>query len=149
MAENPFNWLKVSLHHPPATTEAVSSLLFDAGAGGLWEDPPDERGRLVMLAGFPPADQARLEAALPEIVARLAAAFDLPAADFAFSLTLEKNHDWAEKWKEGLKPILGSPRLAVAPPGGRLTTCPPETSSCASTPAWPLAAATTPPPGSA
>ncbi|MDR0881876.1 MAG: 50S ribosomal protein L11 methyltransferase [Candidatus Adiutrix sp.] len=115
MAENPLNWLKVSLHHPPAATEAVSALLFEAGAAGLWEDPPDERGRLVMLAGFPPADQARLEAALPEMVARLAAAFDFPTADFAFGLTLEKNHDWAEKWKEGLKPIPVSSRLAVAP----------------------------------
>jgi ribosomal protein L11 methyltransferase len=103
------------LHHPPAAAEAVSGLLFEAGASGLWEDRPDGRGRLVTRAGFPPEDRERLAALGPDLMARLAEAFGLDRGDFDFSLELEEGRDWAEKWKEGLSPILVSPALAVAP----------------------------------
>ncbi len=115
MAGRPANWLKVTLHHPSATAEAVGSLLFEAGAQGLWEDLPDARGRLVTRAGFPTADRERLAQFGPELVGRLAEAFEIPSGEFEFHLELEENHDWAEKWKEGLEPIVVSPRLAVAP----------------------------------
>lgn len=109
------NWLNLAIHHPPAAADAVSALLFEEGAQGVWEDRPDDVGRTVTRAGFPPADQARLRSLLPALVDRVAAAFDLPPADFECSLELEENHDWAEKWKEGLRPVLVGPRLAVAP----------------------------------
>lgn len=115
MTGHSLNWLKVVFHHPPITAEAVSELLFEAGAQGLWEDPPDGRGRLVTLAGFGPDDGQRLDSLLPQVAARLAEAFDLAAGDFEFSLVLEEDHDWAEKWKEGLTPFVAGPRLAVAP----------------------------------
>lgn len=115
MTGHPLNWLKVVFHHPPITAEAVSELLFEAGAQGLWEDPPDGRGRLVTLAGFGPDDGQRLDSLLPEVAARLSEAFDLAADEFEFSLVLEEDHDWAEKWKEGLTPFVAGPRLAVAP----------------------------------
>jgi len=115
MTDHPLNWLKLVFHHPPITAEAVSELLFEAGAQGLWEDPPDGRGRLVTLAGFGPNERERLGDLLPELAARLAGAFDLATEEFEFSLELEEDHDWAEKWKEGLSPFAAGPRLAVAP----------------------------------
>ncbi|MDR2935631.1 MAG: 50S ribosomal protein L11 methyltransferase, partial [Candidatus Adiutrix sp.] len=87
----------------------------EAGASGLWEDRPDELGRLVTRAGFAPEDQARLAVLGPALADRLAEAFGLDRADFDFDLELEEGRDWAEKWKEGLAPVLVSPALAVAP----------------------------------
>lgn len=109
------NWLNLTLHHPPAVADAVSAILFEEGAQGVWEDRPDDLGRTVTRAGFAPADEARLRELMPELVRRVSEAFDLPAADFDVSLNLEENHDWAEKWKEGLRPVVINARLAVAP----------------------------------
>jgi ribosomal protein L11 methyltransferase len=117
------DWLNLAVHHPSAAADAVSALLFEAGAGGIWEDRPDEAGRTVTRAGFSPADQARLRLLLPALADRVAAAFGLSGAEFEWSLELEENHDWAEKWKEGLRPVAVNSRLAVAPtwwPGDNL-----------------------------
>ena len=109
-------WLKVTLRHPPNAADAVSALFFEAGAAGLWEDLPDECGRVVTRAAFlGSAERERLAALGPELAARLAEAFGLDKDDFDFSLELEDSQDWAEKWKEGLGPVLVSPALAVAP----------------------------------
>jgi len=108
-------WLKATLRHPPLAAEAVGALLFEAGAAGLWEDRPDELGRLVIRAGFAPEDRERLAALGPAWLNRLASAFGLDLADFEFGLELEEGQDWAEKWKEGLEPVLVSQGLAVAP----------------------------------
>jgi len=69
----------------------------------------------VTRAGFHPEDRERLAALGPDLTARLAEAFGLDRGEFDFSLELEEGRDWAEKWKEGLSPILVSPALAVAP----------------------------------
>ncbi|MDR2725031.1 MAG: 50S ribosomal protein L11 methyltransferase [Candidatus Adiutrix sp.] len=108
-------WLSITLRHPPAAAEAVSALLFEAGAAGLWEDRPDERGRVVTRAGFAPQDRDRLAALASGLIDRLAKAFGLDPGEFDFELELEEGRDWAEKWKEGLEPVLVSPALAVAP----------------------------------
>ncbi len=115
MTPRSLNWLKATIIHPPAAAEAVSALLFEEGAQGVWEDQPDRRGRQVTRSGFPPDREAGLAAALPLLVARLAEAFAFDPAEFDFSLEIEENHDWAEKWKEGLKPVLIGPGLALAP----------------------------------
>jgi len=112
---SPGPWLLATLRHPPAAAEAVSAFFFEAGAAGLWEDRPDELGRLVSRAGFSPEDRERLAALGPAWLDRLAGAFGLDLADFDFDLELEDGQDWAEKWKEGLKPVLVSQGLAVAP----------------------------------
>jgi len=108
-------WLSVTLCHPPYAAEAVSALLFEAGAAGLWEDRPDELGRVVTRAGFAPQDRERLAALGPGLVDRLAEAFGLDRGEFDFDLELQEGRDWAEKWKEGLRPVLVSPALAIAP----------------------------------
>jgi ribosomal protein L11 methyltransferase len=108
-------WLKLTLHHPPAAAEGVSALLFEAGAGSVWEDQPDETGRQVTRAGFTPQDRPRLAAELPAIIGQLAWAFGTAAEEFEFALNLEDNHDWSEKWKEWLAPILVDQSLALAP----------------------------------
>lgn len=115
MKTDSLNWLKATIHHPPAASEAAGALLFDEGAKGVWEDQPDERGRAVIRGGFEVADRDRLETVMPEIIERLATAFNLEPTEFSYALTLEENHDWAEKWKEGLEPIVIDSRLALAP----------------------------------
>lgn len=115
MKPDSLNWLKAVIHHPPTVSEAAGALLFDEGARGVWEDRPDERGRAVIIGGFETTDRERLETAMPEIIRRLAAAFGLAEDEFSYDLTLEENHDWAEKWKEGLEPIVVDRRLALAP----------------------------------
>jgi len=55
------NWLKVTIIHPPDAAEAVSALLFDEGAQGVWEDQPDRLGRLVSRSGFGPDKEAELK----------------------------------------------------------------------------------------
>jgi len=109
------NWLKVTIIHPPDAAEAVSALLFDEGAQGVWEDQPDRLGRLVSRSGFGPDKEAELKERLPRLLARLSESFGLAAADFNYAVELEENHDWAEKWKEGLEPVIISPALALAP----------------------------------
>ena len=109
------NWLKVSIHHPPAAADALTSTLFDEGAQGLWEDRPDSNGRLVTRAGFEVGRAGHLKSVLPELLAGLAEAFEYDPAEFEFSIELEENQDWAEKWKEGLEPFIAGPSLAVAP----------------------------------
>lgn len=108
-------WLKVTVHHPVVTAEAVSQLLFDEGAEGVWEDQPDGLGRTVTRSGFSPDHLLRLEVALPALIERVSKAFTLPEAEFEYNLELEENFDWAEKWKEGLEPVSLGPHLAVAP----------------------------------
>lgn len=108
-------WLKVTVHHPTVTSEAVSQLLFDAGAEGVWEDQPDSLGRTVTRSGFSPDQRLRLEKALPEMIERISVAFTVAETEFCFFLELEENCDWAEKWKEGLEPVSLGPGLAVAP----------------------------------
>lgn len=115
MNKNNLNWLKVTLHLPPAAAEAAGVLLFDEGAQGVWEDQPDERGRLVLRGGFETASQNHLQQALPNLIDRLAEAFGLELSEFDYSLVIEENHDWAEKWKDGLEPITIDSRLAIAP----------------------------------
>ena len=114
MAKN-LNWLKLTVHHPPIAAEALSGLLFDAGAQGVWEDLPDPLGRLVSRAGFEPSESEKLGRLMPAIIANLSESFELDQGTFEFSLELEERHDWAEKWKEGLKPVLVTSNLALAP----------------------------------
>ncbi len=149
MTPRSLNWLKATIIHPPAAAEAVSALLFEEGAQGVWEDQPDRRGRQVTRSGFPPDREAGLAAALPLLVARLAEAFAFDPAEFDFSLEIEENHDWAEKWKEGLKPVLIGPGLALAPTWWPEDDLPMRRWFCAWTRGWPSAADTTPAPSCA
>ena len=109
------NWFKVTIHHPPVAGEAVSAVLFEEGASGVWEDQPDDRGRQVTRAGFPQETASRLETHLPKIMGRLVTIFESSPDDFELIMAMEKNHDWAEKWKEGLSPITVNNKLAIAP----------------------------------
>lgn len=114
MTQN-LNWLSVTINHPPACAEALSNLLFELGAQALWEDLPDPQGRLVSKAGFAPDQEDFLKENLPAHLANVAEAFDFDPMEFTLAIQLEVNHDWAEKWKEGLEPIVVQNRLIIAP----------------------------------
>ncbi len=109
------DWLKLSLHHPPITSEAVSELLFSLGALSLWEDAPDDLGRLVTRAGFSLDLAEELKDKFPLSLAFLAQAFELEISEFSYDFAVESDRNWAEKWKEGLAPVVINQRLALAP----------------------------------
>ncbi|MDR2386839.1 MAG: 50S ribosomal protein L11 methyltransferase [Deltaproteobacteria bacterium] len=109
------DWLQVTAIIPPKAGEAVSEALFSAGAGGLWEDNPDPKGRLVFRAGFEPGQEMRLMAQLPEALNVIAQALELSLLDFELALELKPGEDYAETWKKDLKPIKISEDLLVCP----------------------------------
>ncbi|MDR1110053.1 MAG: 50S ribosomal protein L11 methyltransferase [Deltaproteobacteria bacterium] len=109
------DWLLATLACPPVAGEAASAALFSAGAGGVWEDYPDGRGRLVFKAGFAKGEEMRLMAELPEALGRMSGALALPLTDFCLSLELRAGEDFGESWKKDLAPIVVSPSLAVSP----------------------------------
>lgn len=109
------SWLQLSVHHPPPAAEAVGEALFELGAQGVWEDAPDSLGRVVSRAGFELPAETAIKRELPSRLAQIAAAFERPESDFNFYLEEREDHDWADKWKEGLSPITICPRLAVVP----------------------------------
>lgn len=118
-------WLRVTVHHPPAVSEAVSEVFFSLGAQAVWEDRPDEHGRLVSRAGFAPERAAALKQPLADRLARIAGIFNTEPLRPLF--TIEAGADWAEKWKEGLEPIIVRQTLAVQPTwwAGPLAGAPP------------------------
>ncbi|MDR3203153.1 MAG: 50S ribosomal protein L11 methyltransferase [Deltaproteobacteria bacterium] len=109
------DWLLATLVAPPVAGEAVSAALFEAGAEGIWEDYPDQQGRLVFKSGFAQGREMYLMAQLPGSLRRVAEALGLSATDFELTLELRKGENYAESWKKDLKPIAVSPRLVVAP----------------------------------
>jgi ribosomal protein L11 methyltransferase len=109
-------WLAVTVNAPPVSHEAVSSALFELGATAIWDDTPDEAGRLVLKASFGRGDAMRLMMALPRSLRESAKAFGLSESDFSLALELVPLEDYSAAWKAGLAPIQVSPSLVVAPP---------------------------------
>ncbi|MDR1677306.1 MAG: 50S ribosomal protein L11 methyltransferase [Deltaproteobacteria bacterium] len=109
------DWLQVTLISPSAAGEAVSDALFTAGAGGVWEDEPDQHGRLVYRAGFSSGQEMRLMAELPNALDRISRALELPLTDFELTLELKPGEDYAETWKKDLLPLVISPILIISP----------------------------------
>ena len=71
----PSYWLQVLMRIPPAASEAAGGALFESGAESVWEDEPDELGRLVLKAAFGPSDAMRLMAEAPEALLSISEAF--------------------------------------------------------------------------
>ncbi|MDR0354166.1 MAG: 50S ribosomal protein L11 methyltransferase [Deltaproteobacteria bacterium] len=109
------DWLLVSLSVPPAAGEAASEALFSVGAGGVWEEKPDEDGRLVFKSGFDQDEEMRLMAVLPAYLYRIAEAMELPLTDFALTMELKPGEDYSETWKQDLKPVRVDSSLIVCP----------------------------------
>ncbi|MDR1296380.1 MAG: 50S ribosomal protein L11 methyltransferase [Deltaproteobacteria bacterium] len=109
------DWLLVTLTAPPFAGEAAGHALFEAGAGGVWEEAPDEKGRLVLKAGFAEGDEMRLMAELPGALGRMAEALELPLGDFSLTMELRPGEDFSESWKKDLRPVVVSPELVVRP----------------------------------
>jgi ribosomal protein L11 methyltransferase len=109
------DWLLATMACPPMAGEAASEALFTAGAGGVWEDSPDELGRLVFKAGFAQGEEMRLMAELPEALGLMSRALELPLEDFSLSLELRPGEDYLESWKKDLAPLSVSPSLAICP----------------------------------
>lgn len=100
-ASRPFACVRVEID--PARAEWASAEAFEAGAAGVEER--DGEGRTILLA-YAPADVAEaVEAAM------LAVAGD----DVTVTRELVATRDWPETWKQGLRPLVVSPRLVVRP----------------------------------
>lgn len=109
------DWLQASFVVPPAAAEAASGALFESGAGGVWEDRPDDQGRVVLRGGFPQGSEMRLMAELPAALLAISEALSLDPDDFCLLLELRPGEDYAESWKRDLAPIEISPRLTISP----------------------------------
>lgn len=105
--------LRITLHHPPATAEAVSEVFFRLGAQAIWEDQPDQAGYLVSRAGFEAEQAETLRPPLIAGLARIAEIFETGPLEPVFEIETDAN--WAEKWKEGLRPIIIHNTLAIKP----------------------------------
>ncbi len=84
--------------------ERVAAEVFAAGASGLEER---ECGDGILLLVYAPTAQV-------ESVRCAARAADADAAIARAEIVVER--DWPETWKEGLAPVVISPRLVVRPP---------------------------------
>jgi ribosomal protein L11 methyltransferase len=109
------DWLLATLSAPPDTAEAVSAALFEAGAGAVWEDQPDSKGRVVMKSAFPQGQEMQLMADLPGAIRQITEAMSLAFSDFSLVLELRAGEDHSESWKKDLKPIQITERFIIAP----------------------------------
>ncbi|MDR1546388.1 MAG: 50S ribosomal protein L11 methyltransferase [Deltaproteobacteria bacterium] len=109
------DWLSAVVATPPAAAEAVVGLLLEAGASGLWEDLPDERGRPVFRAAFEAGQEMRLMAELPDRLTLAAEALELPLTDFELELEHQPAEDWSETWKKDLRTTQIAPELILTP----------------------------------
>jgi ribosomal protein L11 methyltransferase len=95
--------------------EAVSAALFEAGAGAVWEDQPDDKGRVVMKSAFPQDQQMKLMADLPGALRQITESMSLALGDFGLILELRPGEDHSESWKKDLKPIAVTDGFIIAP----------------------------------
>ncbi|MDR1578707.1 MAG: 50S ribosomal protein L11 methyltransferase [Deltaproteobacteria bacterium] len=109
------DWLGLTLAAPPLAGEAVSDILFEAGADGIWEDTPDIEGRLVFRAGFPLGHESRLMAEIPAGLVRVAESLDFPLTSVTLSLEIKPAEDFSQTWKKDLKPFGVGSKLWIAP----------------------------------
>lgn len=86
-----------------ARAEWVSAEAFEAGATGVEER--DGEGCTVLLAYAPAEAAAAVEAAMLAVAGAGATATREPVV----------TRDWPETWKQGLRPLVVSPRLVVRP----------------------------------
>ena len=90
---------------PPERAEAIAAEVFAAGASGL-EEREGETG-ILLLVYAPAAAAESVRAAALAVAAGTAV---VGAAEPVVA------SDWPETWKDGLAPIVISPRLVVRPP---------------------------------
>ena len=88
MAENAESWLLATVKVPPAASEAASGALFESGAGGVWEDTPDDKGRVVLKAGYRQDDVMRLMSELPTALQAISEALSLDPEEMGLALEL-------------------------------------------------------------
>jgi ribosomal protein L11 methyltransferase len=109
------DWVLAALSVPPKAAEAAGGALFESGAGGVWEDRPDDLGRTVLKAGFPQGAEMRLMAELPAALEAMAREFGIAPSDMALTLELKPGEDYGESWKKDLAPIEIDPSLIISP----------------------------------
>ena len=100
--------VKLSVRTPRKFAELVSSLLFEAGAGGIEE--LEGGRRLVVYA----ADRETAEAIAARARARLSEVAPGPNG-IALSIEVDESSDWASAWTRHLGQIALTPSLVIQP----------------------------------
>lgn len=96
----------------PELTDALSSCLFDAGAGGVTEQEGDEHSRLVVYCQD--ADEAaRLQGAIEIFRDRARSAF--PDAHMGTVVQTPLEADWQSTWLEALRPARLTDSIVLRP----------------------------------
>jgi ribosomal protein L11 methyltransferase len=100
--------VKLVVRTPRKLAEVVSSVLFEAGAGGIEEQ--DGSKRLIVYA----PDRETAEGILDRARALLSEAVPGPSG-IALSIEVDENSDWASAWTKHLGQIALTPNLVIQP----------------------------------
>lgn len=106
----PFTCVRIAID--PARAEWAAAEAFEAGATGVEER--DGEGRTILLAYAPAEVAVAVEAAMLAVAGGGVVATREPIVQ----------RDWPETWKQGLRPLVVSPRLVVRPDFAAWTLAP-------------------------
>ena len=100
--------VKLVVETPRRLAELVSSVLFDAGAGGIEEQ---ESGRRLVVYAASPEDAAGIAARVRDLLRELA-----PGPNgIKLSVEVDESSDWASAWTQHLRQIALTPSLVIQP----------------------------------
>ena len=109
-------WKEVELKTTTQAFSAVSNLLEEAGASGLFTEKIDEvKNYIIIKAYF--EDNNDLEANLEEVEEKINSLvdYDLDIGSANFKVAEVKEEDWANSWKENFKPFYITDKIVIKP----------------------------------
>jgi ribosomal protein L11 methylase PrmA len=113
--EDPKSWLQVKINIHPHGSEAVIGVLFAIDAQSVWEDLPDEFGRIVLKASFKEEETMRIMVDLPDALNKVKEAFDFEDHELYFEIELVPYEDYGLQARLLSHPIVISESLIISP----------------------------------
>jgi len=108
-------WLRISLHVPGASIEAVSNFLMEQGATGIEENEGDEKGERLKAYFQRNGREGGVLRALRRYLKSLQAIQPEIFQAKIETVTIPEQ-DWGENWKRFFRPFRVTSRIVVKPP---------------------------------
>lgn len=108
-------WLRISLHVPGASIEAVSNFLMERGATGIEENEGDEKGERLKAYFLRDGREGGVLRALRRYLKSLQVIQPEISQARIEAVTIPEQ-DWGENWKRFFKPFRVTSRVVVKPP---------------------------------
>jgi ribosomal protein L11 methyltransferase len=108
-------WLRISLHVPGATIEAVSNFLMEQGATGIEESAEDQKGERLKAYFLRDGKEAGVLRALRQYLKSLQA-IQPEISQVKIEAVTIPEQDWGENWKRFFRPFQVTSRVVVKPP---------------------------------